>query len=207
MFMTAAMALFMISPAISNVVSAEEEPLTQGQDWEWITYCNGTPAWVSWGGTYRGTWFDLEDFWPGAQGGFVSQANVWFYHSPSNPWDTSQISLELWTGGSQGPSSMVTSETMTAAHMIPCPMIFDPPISVPNQFWCVFSTEMSAGGWPSMLVDNASEPIPHSFFSDDLVIWEPWSAGGGYANYFIYLLMEVDSALERMSWAGLKTVF
>ncbi|PIE51951.1 hypothetical protein CSA37_09240 [Candidatus Fermentibacteria bacterium] len=169
---------------------------------EWLSYCNGTPEWVIWEGTWRGTWFNLEDFYSGSTEGSVQQASLWFYHYSSYPWDTSDITVELWSGDVSGPELLLDSRVMTASHMTPCFVTYDPQIEVPGNFWCLLCPEFSSGGWPSMITDNAQNEFPHSFTASG-----PLINGSGYCNYFIYLLMGLNNSLEVNSWGRLKTVF
>jgi hypothetical protein len=74
---------------------------------------------------------------------------------------------------------------------------------VPGDFWVLVNTEMSAGGWPSLLGDDSSQPVNHSFYSDDFIVWEPWFFG---RNYFVAVLADVD-AISCTSWGCLKTLF
>ena len=41
------------------------------KDADWLVYDNGSPNWLTWGGTYRGVWFNIEDFIPGAGDGQI----------------------------------------------------------------------------------------------------------------------------------------
>ncbi len=195
--------LAVASNAVSHNVPVDTEWVEGEKDGEWLTYCNGTPGWLNWGGTYRGTWFNLEDFYPGVTSGFVSAVELWFYHSADHPWDTADAYAEIWGGDSSGPAYQLDQQFLTALNMTPVYVYYDPPIEVPADFWVILNTEMSAGGWPSILMDNSEEPEPHSFYSDDFVVWEPWSDG---RNYFIAVLADCDE-LCGTSWGELKTLF
>ena len=172
-------------------------------DWEWLTYCSGTPGWITWGGTYRGTWFHLEDFYPGVSETALSASEFWFYHHSSYPWDSSDAYIELWNGDENGPVLQLSQDILTAVHFAPVYVYHEPPVEVPGDFWVLVNTEMSAGGWPSLLGDNSAQPVSHSFFSDDFIVWEPWFFG---RNYFIAVLADVD-AISTTSWGCLKTLF
>lgn len=195
--------LAVVSSAVTHNIPVDAEWVEGELDWEWLTYCSGTPAWLSWGGTYRGTWFDLEDFYPGVTNALISEVELWFYHNSSYPWDTSDAYAELWEGGSYGPSSELDQQIVTAQHLTPVYIYYDPPVEVPADFWVLVNTEMSAGGWPSILGDNSEEPVPHSFYSDDFIVWEPWFDG---RNYFVAVLAEFDN-LGAISWGELKSMF
>jgi len=195
-------ALAVVSSAGTHDIPVEAEWVEREMDWEWLTYCNGTPGWLSWGGTYRGTWFNLEDFFPGVTTALVSEVELWFFHSSSYPWDTSDAFVELWEGCSYGPGSELDQQIVTAQHLTPVYIYYDPPIEVPGDFWVLVNIEMSAGGWPSILGDNSAEPVPHSFYSDDFIVWEPWYG----RNYFVAVLAEFDD-LGAISWGELKSMF
>ena len=194
--------LVSVSSAGTHDFPVDAEPAERETDWEWLTYCNGTPGWMSFEGTYRGTWFDLEDFYPGVTDGLISEVELWFFHDDSYPWDTGDAYAELWNGNSSGPVNLLDRQIVTAVNMTPVYIYNDPPIEVQPNFWVLVNTEMSAGGWPSILSDNSEEPEPHSFFSDDFVVWEPWLG----RNYFIAVLAEYD-ALSAISWGELKSIF
>ncbi len=68
---------------------------------------------------------------------------------------------------------------------------------------------MSAGGWPSILGDDAQGSswggVAHSFYSDEFIAWEPWTIGDGPCNYFISVTDPLS--LEATTWGSIKTVF
>jgi hypothetical protein len=180
------------------------EPGHAASDGDWLQYDNGTYHWYTWGGTYRGTWFDIQDFIPSATSYIVSISELWFYHQSSHPWDTSDVYVELWNGDNMGPTALLDQTIMTAASLSPSYCIYSPSITTLQNFWCLANTELSAGGWPSILGDNSQATIAHSFFSDDFIVWEPWDLGG--ACYYLIRVAWLDS-IDRTTWAGLKTSF
>ncbi len=175
------------------------------RNWDWLTYCDGTPSWITWQGTYRGTWFHLEDFHPGVEEAWISCSEFWFYHIPSW-WDTSQAYFELWAGQESGPVELLDRQMAYALHYAPTYVTYGPPLEVPFDFWTVVNTAFSTQGWPSNLGDGADLPQPHSFFSDDFVLWEPWEPVGRNSSYFIYVQMNMFS-MNSCTWGSLKTLF
>ncbi len=171
---------------------------------EWLQYHDGTPQWATWEGTYRGIWFNLQDFLPGVTFFYIDTSEMWFYHFSDKPWDTSDVYFELWNGDAMGPISRIDQTQVTAVHFAPVYASYDPSIYVNQHFWCIANTEASTGGWPSILSDNAGGTIYHSFYSDDFIAWEPWDVGGA-CNYFIAIVEGVS--LEATSWGSIKSVF
>ena len=86
------------------------DPIEQGSG-EWLVYDNGTATWTTWDGMYRGVWFNLYDFVPGWMSCKISEAELWFYHHVSHPWDTSEFIMELWNGVSTGPEIFLFDTT------------------------------------------------------------------------------------------------
>jgi len=177
------------------------------RDADWLVYDDGSPNWLTWGGTYRGVWFNTQDFNPGWGGGDVDQAELWFYHHSSYPWDTSDVYVELWNGDAMGPTAQLDQTMKTAIHYAPIYVTYSPVVAVEQNFWILANTEMSAGGWPAVLGDGAQGTIFHSFFSDDFIVWEPWDIGGA-CNYFISASFTADpGAFDNTTWGALKTTF
>lgn len=166
-------------------------------------YDDGSAYWLTWGGLYRGVWFDLEDFVPGAAGGELSALEFWFYHHSSYPWDATCFYAEVYSGDQSGPATLLASVSVPVSHMGPDYVCFDPPLVVPSDFWVVMNTEMSLGGWPSILGDPSASAAPHSFFSDDFLAWEPWGIG----DYFIRSHGEALLGLESTTWGAVKRLF
>jgi len=177
----------------------------QSQNNEWLKYDDGTSNWLTWDGTYRGVWFNIEDFIPGANSWTVGTVETWFYHHSSYPWDTSEFLCEVWNGDASGPATLLGQVQSTAVHNSAVYTNFDPQLTTQGNFWCITNTEISSGGWPSNLSDNMQGSVNHSFLSDDSVIWEPWEMFGGACNYFIRNTF--DWELAPCSWGSIKSVF
>ena len=169
-----------------------------------LTYFNGTPHWLTWGGMYRGTWFNTDDFMPGSTSFNLEQMEYWFYESTNtDPWDTDDFYSEIWNGDDMGPLVLLAQGVVTAPHYAPCYHTFDPDLVVEQNFWGLINTEMSAGGWPSVLGDYAMPgDAGHSFFSDDFIVWEPWGEMGEY-----YLVAHGTFALNNTTWGAVKALF
>ncbi len=166
-----------------------------------LQYDDGSPHWLTWGGTYRGTWFNTDDFLPGSQGFLLQQMEYWFFEHSSYPWDTSEFYSEIWNGDDMGPLVLLAQGVVNAPHYAPCYHNLDPALAVEQNFWGLINTTMSAGGWPSVLGDNTVGE--HSFFSDDMIVWEPW---GELGDYFIRAKGEFNS-LNSTTWGAVKALF
>ncbi|MFO7626067.1 MAG: hypothetical protein R6V62_02255 [Candidatus Fermentibacteraceae bacterium] len=175
-----------------------------GEPWFSLTYFNGTPQWFTWSGTYRGTWFNTQDFMPGGGGIPLGQVEYWFYESANtHPWDTDDFYSEIWDGNSQGPTVLRTQGPVTALHYAPCYHVIEPDLDTEVNFWCIINTEMSAGGWPSILADYSMPgDAGHSFFSDDFSIWESLGDMGEF-----YIEAQYWYSLEATTWGSLKALF
>ncbi len=171
-----------------------------------LTYDNGTTHWLTWGGLYRGTWFNVQDFNPAASGISIEMAEVWFYHHASYPWDTSDFYFELWNGDASSPVAQLDQQMVTATNNAPIYINYAPEILAEANFWGLVNTEMSAGGWPSILTDWAGTGEYHSFMTDDFIIWEPYTAGELLCNYIIRIT-EGDWSLDNTTWGSLKATF
>lgn len=170
-------------------------PLPAGSVDAVLQYDDGTAAWFSWGGPCPGVWFHLDDFTPGAAGFSVSSTEMWFYHSASYPWDTDQFLCELYSGDwDSGPADLLDQSMVTAVHYAPCFAFYSSPVDVGTDFWTVVNTEMSAGGWPSLLRDSESTDPPHS-------IPQP----GG--DWLVRMHGDPVLGLEDVSWGSVKTLF
>ncbi len=181
-----------------------EVPGVAGSTDDVLSYDNGTFHWLTWGGMYRGTWFNTDDFLPGSTGFSLEQVEYWFYEHSSYPWDTADFYAEVWNGDDMGPLVLLAQESVTALHVAPCYFTFDPALAVEGNFWGLINTEMSAGGWPSVLGDFSTPgDAGHSFFSDDFIVWEPW---GEMGEYFIRAHGEFN-ALNSTTWGAVKALF
>ncbi len=190
---------FSVISATAQVVT---DPVTTETDRDWLAYDNGTAHWFTWHGARRAVWFDVQDFIPGAEIIDIYTSQVWFYHDVSYPWDVSDVYIELWNGSVNGPVDILDQSVTAAAHYAPAFIDYEPPVTADRFFWCVANTGMSAGGWPSMLGDSNLYPA-HSF-EYDTGIW--WSLSQ-YGEYFMRITQTPPPALQRTTWAQLKTVF
>jgi len=191
--------------AFAGQISVNLDPIDRS-DADWLTYDNGTASWLTWGGVYRGVWFNMEDFTPGALGAEVEQAEFWFYHHSSYTWDTSSFYAELWNGTAPNITALLDQSTGTAVHYAPVFISYATPIVTEPNFWCFVNTEMSSGGWPSSLGDGGPSAVAHSFNGDTSSL-VPWTVGGQNCNYFISVLVEPVVSLSRTTWGSMKTVF
>lgn len=206
--MAAAMALVLIA-ALSGIDLELESPVfCSAQDGQLYNYDDGTAYWLTWGGTWRGVWFSMDDF--GASGNTLAcdGTQFWFYHHSSPAWDTSTFFAELWTDESGSPGLLLSSETLIATHYSADWAWYDPPIDAGNSFWVLVNTSLSSGGWPSTLGDGTPQPeVSQSFFSDDFEVWEPWVITGTYANDYLIRAHGSFLDLEEATWAGIKSLF
>ncbi len=204
---TAVTILFLLSLTAfaGTQVAVDLDPIVR-TDADWLSYDNGTAQWFTWGGVYRGVWFNMEDFTPGAIGAYVEQSEFWFYHHSSYPWDTSDFYAELWNGTAPNMTNMLDQTTVTAAHYAPVYATYGTPITTEANFWCFSNTEMSSGGWPSNLGDAGSSGVAHSYNGDTTSL-APWVAGGQNCNYFISVLVEPMTSLSRTTWGSMKALF
>jgi hypothetical protein len=169
-------------------------------------YDDGTANWLTWGGLYRGVWFDLDDWSPGAPGCQLYSLEYWFFHHSSYPWDTASFYSELYNGDNSAPATMLDQTSVTAVHYLPVEAVYPTYIEVGNEFWGLVNTEMSDGGWPSILGDNTPQTVDHSFFSDDFIVWEPWIIQGPTANDY-FIRANDPYGLSSATWAGVKSVW
>ncbi len=202
----AALFLFLLPlMAFAGQVRVESDiPGTPGcpTDTEVLQYDDGTPQWLTWGGTYRGVWFNPDDFLPDNNGFYLTMMEWWFYQSPNtDPWDTNQFYAEIWNGDVNGPLTLLDQQLLTAIHAAPVYTYYDPPLWIEDFFWAVVNTEMSAGGWPSVFADGT--PGGHSFYSDDFMVWEYWDLG----DYFIRAHGVYALSFESTTWGELKALF
>jgi hypothetical protein len=173
-----------------------------GYDVDVLQYDDGSANWLTWGGTCRGVWFNTQDFMPGGTGFALEAMEWWFYEHSSYPWDTSDFYAEVWNGDGNGPVELLDSQQLSAVHYAAVFTYYDPPLVAEDNFWGLINTTMSAGGWPSVLGDGTAGE--HSFFSDDMIVWEPW---GELGDYFIRAHGEFLLSLEGDSWGSIKALF
>lgn len=197
------MFILVMAALIGGAAPVSLEPVSDA----YLQYDNGTPNWVYWSGTYRGVWFNTEDFYPWPCFISVESIELWFYHHSSYPWDTSTTEIQLWTGNQSSPVSIIDAVEATAIHYAPIYVSMSPTPYVPSNFWTIQSTvPYSTGGWPSPLLDagEATGPV-HSFYFDTDMMPIPMTLGGKYTNYFFRI--STSTSLERLTWGSLKTVF
>lgn len=178
-----------------------------------LLYHDGTPQWLTWAGVYRGTWFRFADFPSSGGPYYLSEMEWWMFEHPSYPWDTSAFYAEIWEGDSNGPMVLLDQQLVYAVHNTPVYTYYDPPLVTEDCFWAIANTEMSSGGWPSMLADGTGygtwPPECRSFFSEDLVIWEPWSspAPDPYGDFLLCAYGEYSFSINPTTWGFLKALF
>ena len=185
-----------------------ETPVYCGGTDDVLSYDDGTSHWLTWGGLYRGVWFDVTDFDPSGTGFECDYTEYWFFHHSSYPWDTASFYAELWNGTSASPTALLDQTSMMATHNTAILCNYSPAIIAEGEFWALVNTSMSAGGWPAILGDNTPNTVSHSFFSDDFIIWEPWIIQGPMANdYLARASGTILSALESESWGAIKGLY
>jgi len=155
-----------------------------------LSYHNSSPEWLSWGGTCRGTWFHVHDFFPEATSFSVEWAEILFY----TPLPDSTLMIELWNGDSSGPSEFLAQEAFSGSVTS-----FFPPVETDCDFWCIVNSE-GCSGTAALLTDG--EYDGHSFYSDDWMMWENFDQG----EYFISVGNSTE-ALSRVSWGKIKSLF
>lgn len=198
----------LLLPLLSGSLQLDRPLPVSGTD-ATFQYDDGTANWLTWGGMYRGVWFNAQDFSPYGIGCMIDNLEFWFYHHASCGWeDTASFYAELWNGGPTGPETMLDHTSVTAAHYVAIYMNYSPPIEVDADFWGIINTEMSSGGWPSNMGDNTPNPISHSFYSDYLSPWYPWVIQGATANdYLTRANGTLITGLDQLTWGAIKTLF
>ncbi len=173
-------------------------------DQDYLQYDDGTAFWLTWGGQWRGVWFNVVDFNPGGTGYSMDFSEYWFFHHTSYPWDVSDFYAEVWNGDYLTPTALLDQTMVTAIHFTPVYVNFSTPLVCQPDFWGLVNTEMSAGGFPALLGDNTPPAVDHSYFSDDFYVWEPWGMG----DYFVRVDGEiVTNALDNDTWGAIKSIF
>jgi hypothetical protein len=185
-----------------------ETPVSCGGTDDVLSYDDGSAHWLTWGGLYRGVWFDVTDFDPSKTGLAAAYTEYWFFHHTSYPWDTASFYAELWNGDAAGPSAQLNQTSMIATHYAPVHANYSPVIETEADFWGLVNTSMSSGGWPALLGDNTPNATDHSFYSDDFIIWEPWIVVGASASdYFVRASGTLIGALDSESWGAIKGLY
>ncbi|HOZ18693.1 MAG TPA: hypothetical protein PLF04_10250 [Candidatus Fermentibacter daniensis] len=164
-----------------------------------LSYDDGTASWICWEGSSRGVWFNSVDFLGVSASWEAFETEFWFYHHSSYPWDTASFYAEIWNGGVSGPASLLDQTSVTASHCAAVYAVYSPHVVCEDQFWVLVNTEMSAGGWPSVLGDSTAPPVVHSFC--DMV---PWELGDFLIRTDGWFL---GGDLEASTWAGIKALF
>jgi len=168
---------------------------------EILQYDDGTPTQQTFEGIWRGVAFDVQDFTPDATGFLLQQVEYWFYDSGSPAWETADFWAEVFSGGIGGPEAMYVVEQITALHYAPVYLNLGGGVPVPQEFWCVASSQLSTNGSPSLMGDAAAGS-GRSFFSNDLSNWTPWTVG----DYIIRAHGENAYSLEATSWGQIKNL-
>jgi hypothetical protein len=162
---------------------------------------------LTWDGTYRGVWFNTADFYGSPVPYYLGASELWFYHyGHPYAWDTSAFYCEVYNGDQSGPVTQLDHTSATATHNAPVCVNHSPIVITDPNFWIIENTEMSTGGWPSMLGDNSPNSANHSFYSEDFQIWEPWVRQGPGAND-LFVRAEWRYSLEELTWGSIKTLF
>ncbi len=189
--------------AFAGQVEINASPIPQ-EDADWLQYDDGTAKWVI-ASKYMGVWFDIQNFVPGETTAQVLQTQVWFYHHPSLPWDTSDVYIELWSGDSTAPTSQLDQTQVTATHYAPSFVTYTTPISCGQTFWAITNAAFSSTYWPSSLTDETLADPQHSLYSQDLIVWEPMTHG----DLFIRVQANIPDpgALGGATWGSLKAAF
>ncbi|MBD3370769.1 hypothetical protein GF402_10450 [Candidatus Fermentibacteria bacterium] len=171
-----------------------------------MQYDDGTAWWVTWTGHYRGVWFNSADFYGTQSAIYLHSSKLWFYHHEDYPWDTSSFYCEVYNGGVSGPETELAETSVMAQHYTLCSVEYG--INCEAEMWIFVNTEMSSGNWPSILGDNTPNWTghSHSFYSEDIIVWEPWIIQGPVANDY---LISTDDwvGLSQTTWGGIKRMF
>jgi hypothetical protein len=193
-----------LAASAGTMIAAEVATSSHQVDSDWLRYDDGTKHWYCWPGKYRGVWFNVHDFNSGATGFTLEKTEVWFGHHSERPWDTSDVYIEIWNGDSSAPGTQLKQTKVVAQHGTP--MVLDYTLTTEQNFWVLVNTELSAGQWPSSYSDNTKPTgSGHSYFSADLVVWEPWSTVAG--DFIMAAYGEFVLALDNTTWGSLKATF
>jgi len=170
-----------------------------------LQYDDGTADWFSFEGEYRGTWFNLEDFYPtvDASGFVLNYAEIWFFHVYTHPWDTSDFTGEITDGTPYSPSTVFAHDTGTAFHLSPSYIYPMAPCTTGTDFTVTEIPDFSSYGAPSIASDVSPAANLRSFISTP-----------GFIDFWQYdFLIRVNgyplppSGLARTTWASLKATF
>ena len=195
------MLVFLTSTAFANDFVYVENPSGSGStDQECLRYDDGMVQCFTWGGTYRGVWFNTEDFLPGSSGFLLEYSELWFVFVGT----TYDCYAEVWVGGSSGPVTLLDRTLLVPFERI---ATYEPPLDCGTDFWIILNTTLSSGGWPAAWSDGSPPAVDHSFYSDDFVTWEPWSNGSTWGDYCFMGGGEFILELGHMTWGEIKSVF
>ena len=184
-----------------------KENLSGMDDSSYLQYDDGSPAWMSGSGLYRGVWFNTDDFLPGMSGFLVDFSEYWMYHHPAIPWDIGDFYAEVWNGDYMAPLVQLNSTRVTAVHFAPVYVYYNPPLAAESNFWVFENTELSSNGSPFMMGDSTPPAVDHSFYSDDFFVWEPWSDGTNTGDFLVRCGGEFPTRLVNLTWGAIKAVF
>ncbi len=172
-----------------------------------LQYDDGVADWFTFEGEYRGTWFNLEDFYPvkDATGFVIEYAEVWFYHVyATHPWDTSDFIGEITDGTPDSPGTVFAHDSGTAVHLSPSYIYPMSPCTSGTNFTVTEIPQFSAYGAPSMASDVSPAANPRSFTVTTPGIIDFWQY-----DFLIrvngYPVPPVE--LARTTWASLKSTF
>ncbi|MFO8184829.1 MAG: hypothetical protein R6U39_11760 [Candidatus Aegiribacteria sp.] len=141
-----------------------------------LHYDDEEPCWATDTGNFKGVMFSTEDFLISPPFEVeLTCAEFWFYHHPLYPWDTDEFAAELWHGCENAPLEQIDEQEALALHYSPTIIDYEPHIIANDCFWVIADTEQSAGGGPWLLTDGSGNftGVPHSFYSDDIIVWYP----------------------------------
>ncbi|MCD4706413.1 MAG: hypothetical protein K8S62_01595 [Candidatus Sabulitectum sp.] len=179
--------------------------LASGTD-DLLQYDDGIADWFTFEGEYRGTWFNLEDFYPAvdATGFVVNYAEVWFFHVSTQPWDTSYFIGEITDGTPDSPGTVFAHDTGIATHLSPSYIYPMAPCTTSMNFTVTEIPQFSPFlGAPSVASDLSPATKPRSFTVTSSVI-----------DFWQYdFLIRVNGyptppvELARTTWASLKATF
>lgn len=197
-----ALLLLSVSVTFASSFRLDEPVYCQTGTREVLQYDDGSAFWLTWGGAYRGVWFNVNDFSPGI--GFdCEQLEFWFYHHSSYPWTSSSFEGILANGSYTAPVTELANESITANHYAPCYAVYGSVVAE-AEFWGVDHC-LVAGGWPSVLSDDGISGTDHSFYSD--------AFGSGYTPYGQgdYLVRAhgtiLTTGLDYTSWGSIKSLY
>lgn len=201
-----AVAMVLAPRALADGLRLERPVLVEGSDLV-LQYDDGVFWWMTNEHTYRGVWFNIEDFGQGL-GWAAEQSQFWFYHHQWYPWDTALFYCELYGGDQSGPiqASLMDQTSTIALHCQPVFVDYSPAYVCGPDFWVVVNTEMSSSGYPTLLSDGSPNETAQSFYSDEFEVWEPWYSATQQYDYMIRS-SGWQTALESATWGSIKTLF